>query len=220
MQRKPYSRYTRKELMQMIREDTAELNKRIFEYRQSNTSFKDVENNIAKIKEISGTKKGRQSIKSDGKTRYRQTEIGVGRITSKSKSELILQARELHSFLQWDISTPEGQRQWEARETKEWQTFSKNFSEYGLSKNEWRDLVEVFGAVGESVLNQFGSGQGNMASGSVVREFKNASISGRANLVKEMRAVLKENEGKGKTDEDNLTLLREKLVKYNNEEEK
>ena len=220
MQRKPYSRYTRKELMKMIREDTAELNKRIFEYRQSNKSFKDVENNIAKIKEISGTKKGRQSIKVDGKTRYRQTEIGVGSITSKSKSELILQARELHSFLQWDISTPEGQRQWEARETKEWKTFSKNFSEYGLSKEEWRDLVEVFGAVGESVLNQFGSGQGNMASGSVVREFKKGSISGRANLVKEMRAVLKENEGKGKTDEDNLTLLREKLAKYNNEEEK
>ena len=127
MQRKPYSKYTRKELMQMIREDTAELNKRIFEYRQSNTSFKDVENNIAKIKEISGTKKGRQSIKSDGKTRYRQTEIGVGRITSKSKSELILQARELHSFLQWDISTPEGQRQWEAREKKEWETFNKKY---------------------------------------------------------------------------------------------
>lgn len=214
MQRKPYSRYTRKELMQMIREDTAELNKRIFEYRQSNTSFKDVENNIAKIKEISGTKKGRQSIKSDGKTRYRQTEIGVGRITSKSKSELILQARELHSFLQWDISTPEGQRQWEAREKKEWETFNKNFSEYGLTKNEWRDLVEVFGAVGESVLNQFGSGQGSNASGSVVREFKNASQSGRANLVKEMREVLKENEGTGATEEDNLDLLRQKLSKY------
>ena len=220
MKRKPYSRYTRKELMEMIREDTTELNKRIFEYRQSNASFKDVENNIAKIKEISGSKSGRQLINVDGKKRYREVEIGVGNITSKSKSELIPQARELHSFLQWDISTPEGQRQWEARETKEWKTFSKNFSEYGLSKEEWRDLVEVFGAVGESVLNQFGSGQGNMASGSVVREFKNASISGRANLVKEMRAVLKENEGKGKTDEDNLTLLREKLAKYNNEEEK
>ena len=214
MQRKPYSKYTRKELMQMIREDTAELNKRIFEYRQSNKRFNDVENNLAKIKEISGTKKGRQSIKADGKTRYRQTEIGVGSITSKSKSELILQARELHSFLQWDISTPEGQRQWEARETKEWETFNKHFSEYGLTKNEWRDLVEVFGAVGESVLNQFGSGQGSNASGSIVREFKNASQSGRANLVKLMREVLNETKGTGATEEDNLDLLRQKLSKY------
>ena len=214
MQRKPYSKYTRKELMQMIREDTAELNKRVFEYRQSNASFKDVENNIAKIKEISGAKKGRQAIKEDGKTHYREVEIGVGKISSKSKSELILQARELHSFLQWDISTPEGQRQWEAREKKEWETFNKNFSEYGLTKNEWRDLVEVFGAVGESILNQFGSGQGSNASGSIVREFKNASQSGRTNLVKEMREVLKENEGTGATEEDNLDLLRQKLSKY------
>ena len=214
MQRKPYSKYTRKELMQMIREDTVELNKRVFEYRQSNASFKDVENNIAKIKEISGAKKGRQAIKEDGKTHYREVEIGVGNITSKSKSELILQARELHSFLQWDISTPEGQRQWEAREKKEWETFNKNFSEYGLTKNEWRDLVEVFGAVGESILNQFGSGQGSNASGSIVREFKNASQSGRTNLVKEMREVLKENKGTGATEEDNLDLLRQKLSKY------
>ena len=214
MQRKPYSKYTRKELMQMIREDTAELNKRVFEYRQSNASFKDVENNIAKIKEISGAKKGRQTIKEDGKTHYREVEIGVGKISSKSKSELILQARELHSFLQWDISTPEGQRQWEAREKKEWETFNKNFSEYGLTKNEWRDLVEVFGAVGESILNQFGSGQGSNASGSIVREFKNASQSGRTNLVKEMREVLKENKGTGATEEDNLDLLRQKLSKY------
>lgn len=214
MQRKPYSKYTRKELMQMIREDTAELNKRVFEYRQSDASFKDVENNIAKIKEISGAKKGRQTIKEDGKTHYREVEIGVGKISSKSKSELILQARELHSFLQWDISTPEGQRQWEAREKKEWETFNKNFSEYGLTKNEWRDLVEVFGAVGESILNQFGSGQGSNASGSIVREFKNASQSGRTNLVKEMREVLKENKGTGATEEDNLDLLRQKLSKY------
>lgn len=214
MQRKAYSKYTKKELMQMIREDTAELNKRVFEYRQSNASFKDVENNIAKIKEISGVKKGRQAIKEDGKTYYREVEIGVGKISSKSKSELILQARELHSFLQWDISTPEGQRQWEAREKKEWETFNKNFSEYGLTKNEWRDLVEVFGAVGESILNQFGSGQGSNASGSIVREFKNASQSGRTNLVKEMREVLKENKGTGATEEDNLDLLRQKLSKY------
>ena len=214
MKRKPYSRYTRKELMEMIREDTTELNKRIYEYRQSNVSFKDVENNIAKIKEISGSKSGRQLINVDGEKRYRQVEIGVGNITSKSKSELILQARELHSFLQWDISTPEGQRQWEAREKKEWETFNKNFSEYGLTKNEWRDLVEVFGAVGESILNQFGSGQGSNASGSIVREFKNASQSGRTNLVKEMREVLKENKGTGATEEDNLDLLRQKLSKY------
>lgn len=214
MQRKPYSKYTKKELMKMIREDTAELNKRVFEYRQSNASFKDVENNIAKIKEISGAKKGRQAIKEDGKTHYREVEIGVGKISSKSKSELILQARELHSFLQWDISTPEGQRQWEAREKKEWETFNKNFSEYGLTKNEWRDLVEVFGAVGESILNQFGSGQGSNASGSIVREFKNASQRGRTNLVKEMREVLKENKGTGATEEDNLDLLRQKLSKY------
>ena len=198
----------------MIREDTTKLNKRIYEYRQSNVSFKDVENNIAKIKEISGAKKGRQAIKEDGKTHYREVEIGVGKISSKSKSELILQARELHSFLQWDISTPEGQRQWEAREKKEWETFNKNFSEYGLTKNEWRDLVEVFGAVGESILNQFGSGQGSNASGSIVREFKNASQSGRTNLVKEMREVLKENKGTGATEEDNLDLLRQKLSKY------
>ena len=70
MKRKPYSRYTRKELMEMIREDTTELNKRIFEYRQSNVSFKDVENNIAKIKEISGSKTGRQAIKADGNLKF------------------------------------------------------------------------------------------------------------------------------------------------------
>ena len=214
MQRKPYSKYTRKELIDMIREDTTELNRRVFEYRSSGKEFKDVESNLKKIKEVSGAKSGRQKVQIGEKTSYRQTEIGLGKLKSKSKPELILQARELHSFLQWDISTPEGQRQWEAREKKEWETFNRNFSEYGLSKEEWRDLVEVFGAVGESVLNQFGSGAGNNASGSIVREFKNASQSGRANLVKIMREVLKENSGQGATEESNLILLREKLSEY------
>ena len=63
-------------------------------------------------------------------------------------------------------------------------------------------------------MNQFGSGQGSNASGSIVREFKNASQSGRTNLVKEMKEVLKENKGTGATEEDNLDLLRQKLSKY------
>ena len=210
-----YKKKTVKQLKEEIKSNTEELNRRIDEYRKSGKTLKDVEQNIELIKRISGVKKGRQAIKDDKKViGYREVEIGTGDLNKATKSHLIRQARELQSFLQWDISTPTGQRQWEAREQAEWQTFNKHFSEYGFNKNEWRDLVEIFGAVGEAVLNQFGSGSGNQASGVLVREYKNANDIARANIVKEMHEVLKNSEGQGKSAEDLVDDLHERLSKY------
>lgn len=210
-----YKKKTVKQLKEEIKSNTEELNRRIDEYRKSGKTLKDVEQNIELIKRISGVKKGRQAIIEDKKViGYREVEIGTGNLNKAIKSHLIRQARELQSFLKWDISTPTGQRQWEDREETEWQTFNKHFSEYGLNKNEWRNLVEIFGAVGEAVLNQFGSGSGNQASGVLVREYKNANDIARANIVKEMHEVLKNSEGQGKSAEDLVDDLHKLLSKY------
>lgn len=135
---------TRQELIALIRRDTVYVNERIEEYRELGDVFKDVEQAIQTMRTNAGTTRGRLG-----------QEIGVGRVTSKNKAGLIVQARELENFLKWDIISTEGQRQLQEREMKEWETFHERYP--SMSYDEWRVLVETFGAVGSAILEQYGS---------------------------------------------------------------
>ena len=110
---------TVKELQSEIRDLTKQVNTRVASIKLTRELPKDVEQAVNYMKRLSGVKTG-----VDKTTRAKQ-EIGLG-LKGKSKAELILQARELSSFLRWDIESEEGLRQLESREKTEWETFERN----------------------------------------------------------------------------------------------
>lgn len=182
---KRISDMTVRELKSYIRKLTSSVNEKINEYKGDSTLIKS---------EIS-------TLKSLGTGNMKSKKVGLG-FLGKKKSELVQQARELEYFENWDIETPSGRRKIEARERRAWETFSRRNPEY--SYDEWRNLVEVFGAIGKKDLDKFGSEQVRELNKEMTAEGK------RTNLAKSMNEVLKESKGKGYTTDDLIDLLREK----------
>lgn len=192
---------TVKELQSEIRELTKQVNTRVASIKLTRELPKDVEQAVNYMKRLSGVKTG-----VDKTTRQKQ-EIGLG-LKGKSKTELILQARELSSFLRWDIESEEGLRQLEAREKAEWESFEKNHQ--GWSYEEWRKFVEVSGALGSDIINKFGSE--TIASDFLKRIRTNdVELTDGDKYIKAMMDSIKESEGKGLSQTELVDLLRNKL---------
>lgn len=168
---------SREELHSEIRRLTKEANVRIAGIKLTQTLPKDVQQAVNYMKQLSGVSKGK------GKA-----EIGVGDLQSKSKQELIQQARELKAFSMWDIESPEALRQLEAREQKEWETFKKGAGREDWTYEEWRKFVEVAGAIGKDVMQKFGSE-------TVLSDFQRRGTNEQANYLKAMRQAIKESDG-------------------------
>ena len=192
---------TVKELQSEIRELTKQANTRVASIKLTRELPKDVEQAVSYMKRLSGVKTG-----VDKTTRAKQ-EIGLG-LKGKSKSELILQARELSSFLRWDIESEEGLRQLEAREKTEWESFEKNHP--GWTYEDWRKFVEVSGALGSDIINKFGSE--TIASDFLKRIRTNDVESTDGDkYIKAMMDSIKESEGAGLSQTELVDLLRDKL---------
>ena len=192
---------TVKELQSEIRDLTKQVNTRVASIKLTRELPKDVEQAVNYIKRLSGVKTG-----VDKTTRAKQ-EIGLG-LKGKSKAELILQARELSSFLRWDIESEEGLRQLESREKKEWETFERNHP--GWSYEDWRKFVEVSGALGSDIINKFGSE--TIASDFLKRIRTNDVESTDGDkYIKAMMDSIKESEGAGLSQTELVDLLRDKL---------
>ena len=192
---------TVKELQSEIRELTKQVNTRVASIKLTRELPKDVEQAVNYMKRLSGVKKG-----VDKTTRAKQ-EIGLG-LKGKKKTELILQARELSSFLRWDIESEEGLRQLEAREKTEWESFEKNHP--GWAYEDWRKFVEVSGALGSDIINKFGSE--TIASDFLKRIRTNDVESTDGDrYIKAMMDAIKESEGAGLSQTELVDLLRDKL---------
>ena len=194
---------TVKELQSEIRELTKQVNTRVASIKLTRELPKDVEQAVNYMKRLSGVKTG-----VDKTTRAKQ-EIGLG-LKGKSKAELILQARELSSFLRWDIESEEGLRQLEAREKTEWESFEKNHP--GWSYEDWRKFVEVSGALGSDIINKFGSE--TIASDFLKRIQPNDGTPSEIDGDKYLRAMMdaiKESDGEGLSQTQLVNLLRNKL---------
>lgn len=189
---------TVKELQAEIRTLTKQVNTRVAGIKLTRELPKDVQQAVNYMKSIAGVKGGID------KTTEAKQEIGLG-LKGKTKSELILQARELSSFLRWDIESPEGMRQLEAREKKEWESFSKNHPNWNYE--DWRRFVELSGALGSSVMSKFGS---ETIASDFVKRVQKEDIDA-AKYIDAMKETLKEAEGKGKSMEDIVDILRSKL---------
>ena len=192
---------TVKELQSEIRGLTKQVNTRVASIKLTRELPKDVEQAVNYMKRLSGVKTG-----VDKTTRAKQ-EIGLG-LKGKKKTELILQARELSSFLRWDIESEEGLRQLESREKTEWETFERNHP--GWSYEDWRKFVEVSGALGSDIINKFGSE--TIASDFLKRIRTNDVESTDGDkYIKAMRDAIKESEGAGLSQTELVDLLRDKL---------
>ena len=193
---------TVKELQSEICELTKQVNTRVASIKLTRELPKDVEQAVNYMKRLSGVKTG-----VDKTTRAKQ-EIGLG-LKGKSKAELILQARELSSFLRWDIESEEGLRQLESREKTEWETFERNHP--GWSYEDWRKFVEVSGALGSDIINKFGSE--TIASDFLKRirtDDAGQSMDG-DKYIKAMMDAIKESEGAGLSQTQLVDLFRDKL---------
>ena len=192
---------TVKELQSEIRDLTKQVNTRVASIKLTRELPKDVEQAVNYMKRLSGVKTG-----VDKTTRAKQ-EIGLG-LKGKRKAELILQARELSSFLRWDIESEEGLRQLESREKTEWETFERNHP--GWSYEDWRKFVEVSGALGSDIINKFGSE--TIASDFLKRIRTNDVESTDGDkYIKAMMDAIKESEGAGLSQTELVDLLRDKL---------
>ena len=192
---------TVKELQSEIRELTKQVNTRVASIKLTRELPKDVEQAVNYMKRLSGVKTG-----VDKTTRAKQ-EIGLG-LKGKSKKELILQARELSSFLRWDIESEEGLRQLEAREKTEWESFENNHP--GWTYEDWRKFVEVSGALGSDIINKFGSE--TIASDFLKRIRTNDVESTDGDkYIKAMMDAIKESEGAGLSQTELVDLFRDKL---------
>lgn len=192
---------TVKELQSEIRELTKQVNTRVASIKLTRELPKDVEQAVNYMKRLSGVKTG-----VDKTTRAKQ-EIGLG-FTGKSKKELILQARELSSFLRWDIESEEGLRQLEAREKSEWESFEKNHP--GWTYEDWRKFVEVSGALGSDIINKFGS---ETIASDFLKRIRNNDVESTDGdkYIKAMMDAIKESEGAGLSQTELVDLLRDKL---------
>lgn len=192
---------TVKELQSEIRDLTKQVNTRVASIKLTRELPKDVEQAVNYMKRLSGVKTG-----VDKTTRAKQ-EIGLG-LKGKRKTELILQARELSSFLRWDIESEEGLRQLESREKTEWETFERNHP--GWSYEDWRKFVEVSGALGSDIINKFGSE--TIASDFLKRIRTNDVESTDGDkYIKAMMDAIKESDGAGLSQTQLVDLFRDKL---------
>ena len=193
---------TVKELQSEIRDLTKQVNTRVASIKLTRELPKDVEQAVNYMKRLSGVKTG-----VDKTTRAKQ-EIGLG-LKGKRKAELILQARELSSFLRWDIESEEGLRQLEAREKTEWESFEKNHP--GWTYEDWRKFVEVSGALGSDIINKFGSETIASDFLKIIRTDDAVESTDGDKYIKAMMDAIKESEGAGLSQTELVDLLRDKL---------
>ncbi len=177
-----------RELREEIRGKTHIVNERLKQFYNDGNESTMVQSEIKKLQGLGG--KGRSK-------KY----IGLG-FSGKNKMQLVRQLRELQYFEQWDIYSEEGQRALELKERKAWESFYKDNPEY--TYQEWRDLVETFGSLNESMLQQFGSTN-------IVEAYKDATQGEKVNLLKYIKEISKDDSMRGTTQEQKIDRLREML---------
>lgn len=133
--------------------------------------------------------------------------VGMG-LSLKKKSVLIVQARALEQFIKIDTWSPAAIKKADAKARKAFKTFKRR-QMTTLSFEQYKDLTEVMGAVGEHVLNEFGVYN-------IIKTYEQAVQQGKKkeyNIAREMENILTETHGQGKTKQEIVDILRERILK-------
>lgn len=128
------------ELKRLIKKQTAIVNKQIKNVREKGTDISNLESNISKLKTLGARGRG-------------GNEVGLG-FRGKSKAELVRQLRELEYFSAIGIDTEAGQLEFEEKFQKSYESFRQS---YDINKEDYRELVETFGAVGSEIVSKYDS---------------------------------------------------------------
>lgn len=187
-------KWTTRELRAYIKEETQNLNYRLIDYYASETNPNPVVDALKERLQKLGT----------GKV-DKEKHIGLG-LTYKTKAELLQQARVLHEAAQVDIYTPQGRKKYSAKETQAYKTFKRNRPALkNMTKAEYHDLVEAFGALGSHVLEQFGYEE-------LAQIYHSSKSKKRIDLVSTVKKVQKESAGKGWTTEQLIDEVRKEMI--------
>ena len=204
---RPSAKWTSDKLRKYVSWASSEVNKRLLEYKAQVDigTLKEsalVEREIRRLQNVlsKSTKKG--------------LFIGTGS-EKRTKKELLFKARSLYQFTKWDIYTPQSMRELEERHEKAYNLFNLNYAEYGktISREDYEELVTAFGILGDSIINQFGSGE-------IANIYSKASDEKKSNLVQIMLKIIKEQKGQGKTVEQMADLLAQEMLKTDKDDEK
>ena len=185
------------ELKKYIKEETSRINSAIKEYNNSKDENILLEKQYTKLHKITGKSRGKITDK-----------LRLG-YSKKKKLELLKQARYIERFEKFDIYTYYGKKRIEEYRRDNYNTLISNLKEKGydsdISYNEYINMVETFGSLGESALSKFSSDV-------VVDLYSKASKKEKKNLLKYMKEILAENSNKSLTQEDLADILSEKLL--------
>ena len=186
--------WTVKQLDAFIREATQSVNRKLIEY------YADTPNPAPQVDQM----RERLTLLGTGKEQ-RHGGIGLG-LRGKTKAEKFAQARALQEFEQVDIYTPEALAEEEERFKESYETFTQNRPDLELSTAEYKDLVETFGALGDHIINMWGSEEvANLYS-----EYKQQGEK-KKDFLSLIVDVNREAKGQGWTSEDLIDRFREKM---------
>ena len=190
--------WTTRELRAYIREETANMNRRLIEYYASSTDPNPVVSQLKERLLALGT-----GVKENKPIEIQP--IGLG-LTNKTKSELLQQARALHEAINVDIYTPQGLREYGEKERQQYETFIKNRPALaGMSLEEYHDLVEAFGALGTHVLEEFGYEE-------LAQIYYSTKGVKKLDLVEAVKDIKRETKGEGLDQTQLIDILRERMT--------
>lgn len=193
----PSSSWTVKELKQFIRAETKQINFDLYSMYEAGK------------KPTKAVLREREKLVLLGTGKETKSGIGLG-LSYKKKSELIQQARALKDFERIDYESPTAKRKYNEQIDKAYKKYYKKKTSTGetkLSKSEYVNFVEMLGAVGDKVLQEFGYE-------SISEEYKRSSGKQRTKFLQAMIKVRDNLAGTGATGEHLIDALHKELEDY------
>ena len=129
--------------------------------------------------------------------------VGYGFKKGRDKESYIRQLRELE-YAEPLLSDYEGVQHLDERYQRARDTFLAKKGNKGKTEEDWRDMVETFGALGKEIVDQYGSNQ-------IAELFK--SKTRKVDMVQMMLDVLEENKGEGLSKRELKSKLKQKISK-------
>ena len=171
-----YKKRTKESLKAEISYRVKKLNKEFKQFDDSFTGINIVKDAIEDANILAGKKNRNKLIQ------------GLDR--NRTKESLIRQARELKSIENMDIYTKYGQEKLAERYYKSYETFKENFDFDELTEEEYRNMVEAFGAIGNDIVDR-------KSSNDFADAYKNASEKGKIKFVDLWKEAVKYSNNKG-----------------------
>ena len=181
------------QLKTYIRKATIEVNKTI---GKRGTGSEQLDKSIKYLQSVGGIK----NIKDKNKNIV--SKIGLG-FTGKRKSDLIRQARMLKQHIGFDIESRSGKEFFSERELRAYKSFEKNTG-IKLSKTDYRQLVDIFGDLGTTIVQQLTSDQ-------IADMYSRKDNMGSADFIAVVKDTYMEHKNDGLTKTQMLELINDKL---------